>query len=414
MASARVPAARKYRSRKQKPCDNRRHRRICCVRDAEGACALCSRRSIPCTFSSEPSPRKRRARSPTKSSAPVRDGTSEKSVGTPANSGGGRHVVVPTANATEGRKNRIDGKYIGLSGTDDVYFVAERNQPVGNDPERASSSASVASAFSTHRARSIEPSASVVQMIFLERSHPAIPLLDESLIRSQKQSRLLTNAIAILSKYTSPELEGLHNNVLIEDTTASLLLEARSPTLETIEAAILFTQRALRGRSGRSTSAPGMYAAIGCLVAMCHDLGLNIDFSNWSIPESIKRRRKRSWWGAYMQDKWFAMALGRPSFINTTNTTTLSLTASDFEEATSGSSDAEAKRPELVTGLHCFVAMTAFTVILNEILSIFFTISSVASLREVSGEHIINIAERIESDLACMHAKLYLCLFEHQ
>ncbi|EXJ76682.1 uncharacterized protein A1O5_01190 [Cladophialophora psammophila CBS 110553] len=48
--------------------------------------------------------------------------------------------------------------------------------------------------------------------------------------------------------------------------------------------------------------------------------------------------------------------------------------------------------------------MAALTVILNEILSIFFTISSVVSLREVSGEHIINIAERIESDLAVWRA----------
>ncbi|KIX92450.1 uncharacterized protein Z520_11770 [Fonsecaea multimorphosa CBS 102226] len=415
MSPAEFPAARKYRSRKQKPCDNCRRRRICCVRDAEGACALCSRRSIPCTFSSEPSPRKRRAGSPpaVKPRGPAaQDDASEEPLGTSANSGdAGPHLVVPTANVTGARRNGVDGKYVGLSGTDDVYFVAERNQPVGNDPaheayfrERAGSSTSVASASSTHRARSIEPSASVVQAIFLERSHPAIPLLDESLIKSQKQSRLLTNAIAIISKYTSPELEGLHNNVLIEDMTASLLLEARTPTLETIEAAILFTQRALRGKI-RSTSAPGMYAAIGCLVAMCHDLGLNIDCSTWNIPESTKRRRKRLWWAAYMQDKWFAMALGRPSFINASNTTTLNLTESDFEEASSSSSEAGAKRPELVTGIHCFVAMAALTVILDEILSIFFTISSVVSLREVSGEHIVDIAERIESGLDVWRSK---------
>jgi len=93
------------------------------------------------------------------------------------------------------------------------------------------------------------------------------------------------------------------------------------------------------------------------------------------------------------------MALGRPSFINASNTTTLRLTLSDFEEATSSSPEASAKRPELVTGIHCFVAMAALTIILDEILSIFFTISSVVSLREVSGEHIVDVAERIESEL---------------
>lgn len=114
---------------------------------------------------------------------------------------------------------------------------------------------------------------------------------------------MLTNAIAIISKYTSPELEGLHNNVLIEELTSSLLLEARSPTLETVEAAVLFTQRALRGKM--STSAPGMWAVIGAIVGMCHDLGLNVDCSTWNVSESVRRRRKRIWWAAYMQDKWY-------------------------------------------------------------------------------------------------------------
>ena len=155
---------------------------------------------------------------------------------------------------------------------------------------------------SSNRARSIEPDASVVQTIFLERSHPAIPLLDETTIRDPGQSRLLTNAVAIISKYTSPELEGLHNNVLIEELTSSLLLEARSPTLETVEAGLLFTQRALRGKM--STTAPGMWAVIGAIVGMCHDLGLNIDCSTWSIPDHVRKRRKRIWWMAYMQDKW--------------------------------------------------------------------------------------------------------------
>lgn len=113
--------------------------------------------------------------------------------------------------------------------------------------ERASSSTSALSEASNHHVRRIDPDAAVVQSIFFEQSHPAYPLLDES--RAKKHhSRLLINAIAIISKYTSPELQGLDNNVLIEGFSASLLLEARSPTLETVEAAILFTQRALRGK----------------------------------------------------------------------------------------------------------------------------------------------------------------------
>lgn len=114
--------------------------------------------------------------------------------------------------------------------------------------DRPSPSSTVLSETSHRRPRSVEPDNSLVQTIFFESAHPAFPLLDESRARNRQQSRLLTIAIAIISKYTSPELEGLHINSLIEEFSVSLLLEARSPTLETIEAAVLFTQRALRGK----------------------------------------------------------------------------------------------------------------------------------------------------------------------
>lgn len=135
MASADTAPARKYRSRKQKPCDNCRRRRVCCVRDAEGDCALCSRRSIPCTFSSEPSARKRKAKSaetPTVNSAVQSTGpstgTAQENSGSQPN---GHTLDPPRSGVSIG-----EGKYIGLSGTDDVYFALERDQAIGNDPAR--------------------------------------------------------------------------------------------------------------------------------------------------------------------------------------------------------------------------------------------------------------------------------------
>lgn len=133
MAPAEIAPARKYRSRKQKPCDNCRRRRVCCVRDAEGDCALCSRRSIPCTFSSEPSPRKRRPRLdlPPPSKSPA----NHESV--PTQNGTSGHVT-PASKSADSAKRKAGGeaKYIGLTGTDDVYFVVERDQGIGNDPAR--------------------------------------------------------------------------------------------------------------------------------------------------------------------------------------------------------------------------------------------------------------------------------------
>jgi hypothetical protein len=95
----------------------------------------------------------------------------------------------------------------------------------------------------------------------------------------------------------------------------------------------------------------------------------------------------------------FAMALGRPSYISDNNTTALILTTLDFETIAGESGYELAQTPELITGKHCFVAMAALTVILDEVLSIFFTISSVVNLRKVSGEHIIEISDRIDQKL---------------
>ncbi|KIV82859.1 hypothetical protein PV11_04928 [Exophiala sideris] len=394
-----IPPARKYRSRKQKPCDHCRRRRVCCVRDAEGACALCSRRSIPCTFSSKPSPRKRQARS-TAASTPAVTSVNAQSNGRAQS----RPRESTTPNAPSEQKGHAEGKYIGLTGTDDVYFVVDRFQGLGNDPareayfrERSSSTHSGSSNSSTHSARSVEGNAALARSIFVRDHHPAVPLLDADLALSDKQSRLLAVAISIITKYKSLELQGLHTNVLIEELTSSLLLEARSPRLETVEAAILFTQKALRGRM--STSAPGLWAVIGTIIGMSHDLGLHVDCSTWNIPAATKRRRRRIWWAAYFQDKWFAMALGRPSYLNDANTTTLMLTASDFADCDPNSGTDNPRRPELATGIHCFVAMAELAVILNEVLLNFFTISSVVKLREVTGQHIIDIADRIEAKL---------------
>jgi hypothetical protein len=93
------------------------------------------------------------------------------------------------------------------------------------------------------------------------------------------------------------------------------------------------------------------------------------------------------------------MALGRPSYISDNNTTAVMLTASDFEIPTGEPGHDSPQSPELITGKHCFVAMAALTVILDEVLAIFFTISSVVKLRDVTGEHIIDISNRIDQKL---------------
>jgi hypothetical protein len=94
----------------------------------------------------------------------------------------------------------------------------------------------------------------------------------------------------------------------------------------------------------------------------------------------------------------FAIALGRPLYISDNTTTVLTLTASDFEVPT-GEQANELAQMTVKTGKHCFVAMAALAVILDEILATFFTISSLVSLRKATGELIIDISNTNDQKL---------------
>jgi hypothetical protein len=94
----------------------------------------------------------------------------------------------------------------------------------------------------------------------------------------------------------------------------------------------------------------------------------------------------------------FAMALGRPSYISDNKTTVLTLTAADCEVPT-GEQAHELAQTTVSTGKHCFVAMAALTIILDEVLATFFTISSLVSLRKATDELIIDISNTIDQKL---------------
>lgn len=54
---------RVYRSRRQRPCDFCRKRKTCCIIDGEPPCAICQKRGLPCTFSVNVKPARKRQKS---------------------------------------------------------------------------------------------------------------------------------------------------------------------------------------------------------------------------------------------------------------------------------------------------------------------------------------------------------------
>lgn len=73
--------------------------------------------------------------------------------------------------------------------------------------------------------------------------HLSFPLLDETYAEKDDSSDLLHASIAFLAKPYCENANGLNLEAVAENFPGSLLMQMRHPTLETVEAALLFASR---------------------------------------------------------------------------------------------------------------------------------------------------------------------------
>ena len=104
-------------------------------------------------------------------------------------------------------------------------------------------------------------------------------------------------------------------------------------------------------------------------------LGLHLDATNWSIPQWERNLRKRLSWALYMQDRWTALAYGRPVHIHDDDWTVQDLTNMDFTDDDSNSITGtdEERRSIGATGRMQYMQMVRLTRLLSGILSAFYT-----------------------------------------
>ncbi|UZP34784.1 hypothetical protein NXS19_002600 [Fusarium pseudograminearum] len=119
-------------------------------------------------------------------------------------------------------------------------------------------------------------------------------------------------------------------------------------------------------------------------------LGLHLDASNWTIPQWERNVRKRLSWALFMQDRWTALAYGRPVHIHDDDWTVGDLTPADFSDfesevpnapsasgsvsssvSVSGSDDD--RRSIAYTGMTQYIKMVRLTQILSVVYSTFYT-----------------------------------------
>ncbi|RFU33120.1 hypothetical protein B7463_g3210, partial [Scytalidium lignicola] len=307
-------------------------------------------------------------------------------------------------------------QYVGLSSDLDPFILRHHNWPIagacddqngwscyrrGKDPLNPVHfevfPAGNVETFSSHYLESlaeeaVRPSQEDLFQAYARHIHPAYPLLGPHEAVVSCVSSTLRTSIYFLAHSFCSSAQSIDPRLYEDFNSRALLLEARFATLETVEAALLFVQRHayFSGLLGMHSN----HIEIANITAMSNDLGLNVDPQDWEISEAEKRRRRRIWWAIYIQDKWSALALGRPSFLNDDQANVRMLRASDF-----AFDECQAPPEKLRTGTEVFVAMALLTQILSDILSTFYTIRGIERCMAKSEDDLFSICASFESDL---------------
>jgi len=231
--------------------------------------------------------------------------------------------------------------------------------------------------------RLVEPHGQRLIDLYFEIVHPSFPILQKNVFyeKYQRSHREFSPAVlaavyilAINWWEHVPELASLPrpNVKELERLVRSTLADAMwRPKLSTVQAGLLLSQR----------PEGDQWAPTAQLVAISQELGLHLDCSDWKIPPWEKGLRKRLAWALYMQDKWGALAHGRPSHICLSNWVVQPLTADDFpdvewDEAAETAGTGGRAKFDINQGRIVFWRMVQLSEILAEILETFYTIKS--------------------------------------
>ncbi|KUJ15379.1 uncharacterized protein LY89DRAFT_670856 [Mollisia scopiformis] len=231
----------------------------------------------------------------------------------------------------------------------------------------------------------VKPHGEDLLRTYFEVIHVSYPLLDPLRFGAEPSTgdpllAIMYNLAAPFCQDTPPVFA-----LLSDFVHQALPIEKRHPRLETIEAALLHLQR--HTIIHRSPTLPGLWSDIGTIVGMAHDLGLNLDPTTWSLSPSDLNRRVRIWWALYIQDKWSALGLGRPSYLSDDHCSVPLPTVSNF-------SPTDAGQPALQ-----FIAMAHLTVILSDLLNTFYTLKSMERVKNLPISMLYGILDEFQARL---------------
>ncbi|KAH7336388.1 fungal-specific transcription factor domain-containing protein [Rhexocercosporidium sp. MPI-PUGE-AT-0058] len=406
---AQVSLGRKYKSRKERPCDACRKRKICCTRDAyEKDCSLCRTRGESCQYVLPPNVRRNRQ----PNTAPQVPTSSPSSTGSVLS----RHVETTSRPLVSSGIGEWICQFVGLSGDQDPYVLRHcsfNQQNCYRGAEwavlkiKGHGNGDVPLHFTvvpdsqldarpeyyptTDTESVVIPHANDLLNTYFAVVHPSYPLLDTA--RFNPPPRTGDPLLAVMYNLAAPFCPSSphHFPALSSFVHQALPIEHQHPRLETLEASLLHLQRHTPMSSSPTPS--GISSSIGSLVGIAHDLGLNNDPSNWSLSPSDTNRRIRIWWALFIQDKWSALGLGRPSYLNDEHSNVPLPTISNFSHLSL------ANNPLALTPALQFIAMAHLSSILSDVLNSFYTFKAMERIKLLPIEMLFSILDRFQDRL---------------
>ncbi|KAG7775203.1 hypothetical protein KL930_003403 [Ogataea haglerorum] len=407
VSEVQLPKGRLYRSRKNRPCDFCRKRRMACLKEENfDKCIGCHLRNLDCTYAMAPI-KKRQSRKSSDASPPAyKDIVLEVQSANPCvfKVESRPHSISHERNALE-LHNGKRSLFVGFSGDQDPWLLKNIVQQIPEDNsdtnyalKNSDGGPQAPIFFAVYPTEYLDPRPGYycvdsVQEVAkpLEKSiistffsvvNCAYPLVNEcKFYEEMNMNTVSATLLATMYVISHPYVEGQEKSIAIEKkaagdwfkladfTSKALPLEQGAPTLQTIQSILLkLNQKPLVIRNANS---PCHWSQSASLVASSQELGLHLDPLEWDIPLPEKRIRRRLWWAVYVQDKWESFGLSRPSHIQDHDFSVSDISVSDLFE-----NEDEALENINVIGIHIFVAMVRLTKVLSELLFSFFSVKS--------------------------------------